>query len=121
MGRQGQAGWGGRVTKGRGEDKLIPGLVKVPAWAANPVQGEQPFPPFGTGSGEPSFREEPFPMGHPPTPKGLGKPSLELLLPGEIRSTPGSSAHPCLSRGTVSGSGRREGRVVECAQKPCNN
>lgn len=109
MGGQGQVGWGGKVTEGRGEDRLIPALVKVPAWTANPAWGEQPFPPLGIGSGELSFREEPFPEGHPPTPKGLGKPSLELLLPDEIRSTPGSSAHPCLSTGTVSGSGSREG------------
>lgn len=97
------------MTEGRGEYRLILGLVKVPAWAASPAWGEQSLPPLGTGSGVLSFREEPFPEGHPPTPKGLGKPSLEQLIPGEIRPTPGSSAHPCLSRSTMSGSGRREG------------
>lgn len=109
MGGQGQAGWGERVAEGRSENKLIPGLVKVPAQTASPPSGVQPFSPLGTGSGELSFKKEPFPEGHPPTLKGLGKPSLELLLPSEIRTTPGSSAHPCLSEGTVSRSGRREG------------
>lgn len=62
------------MTEGRGEYKLIPGLVKVPAWAASPAWGEQSFPSLGTGSGVLSFREEPFPEGHPPHPRGWESP-----------------------------------------------
>lgn len=58
------------MTEGRGEDKLIPGLVKVPAWAASPAWGEQPFPLLGTGLGSSHSGRSPSLRVIPPHPRG---------------------------------------------------